>query len=88
MARTCCSTRCWLRSALFTYAQLKDDAARLRKSVSMVIWLIVTMAAPIALALFLTAPDLILLVYGDTLAAGGAQLAPAGDRGAAAADMG
>ena len=53
------------RSALFTYAQLKDDAVRLRKSVSMVIWLIVTMAAPIALALFLTAPDLILLVYGE-----------------------
>ena len=40
-----------LRSALFTYAQLRDDAARLRKSVSMVIWLIVSMGAPIALAL-------------------------------------
>jgi PST family polysaccharide transporter len=53
------------RSALFTYAQLKDDAVRLRKSVSMVIWLIVTMAAPIALALFVSAPDLILLVYGE-----------------------
>lgn len=53
------------RSALFTYAQLKDDAARLRKSVAMVLWLIVAMAAPIALALFLTAPDLILLVYGE-----------------------
>lgn len=54
-----------VRSALFTYAQIKDDAARLRKSVSMVLWLIVTMAAPIALALFLTAPDLILLIYGE-----------------------
>jgi lipopolysaccharide exporter len=37
----------------------------LRKSVSMVIWLIVSMAAPIALALLLTAPDLILLLYGE-----------------------
>lgn len=53
------------RSALFTYAQIKDDAARLRKSVAMVLWLIVSMAAPIALALLLTAPDLILLVYGE-----------------------
>jgi PST family polysaccharide transporter len=53
------------RSALFTYAQLKDDAARLRKSVAMVLWLIVSMAAPIALALLLAAPDLILLVYGE-----------------------
>ena len=53
------------RSALFTYAQLKDDAARLRKAVSMVIWLIVSLAAPIGLALWVTAPDLILLVYGE-----------------------
>jgi PST family polysaccharide transporter len=53
------------RSALFTYAQIKDDPARLRKSVSMVIWLIVTMGAPIALALAIAAPDLILLLYGE-----------------------
>lgn len=54
-----------LRSALFTYAQLRDDAARLRKSVSMVIWLIVSMGAPIALALAIAAPDLVRLLYGD-----------------------
>jgi PST family polysaccharide transporter len=54
-----------VRSALFTYAQIKDDVQRLRKSVAMVIWLIVSMAAPIALALLLAAPDLILLVYGE-----------------------
>lgn len=54
-----------MRSALFTYAQLRDDTARLRKSVSMVIWLIVSMGAPIALALALAAPDLILLLYGE-----------------------
>lgn len=53
------------RSALFTYAQIKDDAARLRKSVAMVIWLIVTTGAPIALALALAAPDLVLLAYGE-----------------------
>jgi PST family polysaccharide transporter len=53
------------RSALFTYAQIKDDAVRLRKSVSMVIWLIVSTGAPIALALAVAAPDLILLAYGE-----------------------
>lgn len=53
------------RSALFTYAQIKDDAARLRKSVSMVVWLILSMGAPIALALAIAAPDLILLAYGE-----------------------
>lgn len=53
------------RSALFTYAQIKDDAPRLRKSVSMVVWLIVSMGAPIALALAITAPDLVLLAYGE-----------------------
>lgn len=53
------------RSALFTYAQLKDDTLRLRKSVSMVIWLIVGMATPVALALFVAAPDIVLLMYGE-----------------------
>lgn len=53
------------RSALFTYAQVKDDAARLRKTFSMVAWLTVAMGAPIALALMITGPDLIPLVYGE-----------------------
>jgi PST family polysaccharide transporter len=53
------------RSALFTYAQLKDDTLRLRRSVSMVIWLIVGMATPIALALFVAAPDLVRWLYGE-----------------------
>lgn len=54
-----------LRSALFTYAQLRDDTARLRKSMSMVIWLIISMGAPIALALAISASDLVLLLYGE-----------------------
>jgi PST family polysaccharide transporter len=53
------------RSALFTYAQIKDDTVRLRKSVAMVSWLIVSMGAPIALALAIAAPDLVLLLYGE-----------------------
>jgi PST family polysaccharide transporter len=53
------------RSALFTYAQLKDDTLRLRKSVAMVIWIIISMGAPVALALAIAAPDLVRLLYGE-----------------------
>ncbi len=53
------------RSALFTYAQVKDDAARLRKTFIMVVWLTIGMAAPIALGLAIAGPDLIRVVYGE-----------------------
>ena len=53
------------RSAPFTYAQVKDDTLRLRKSVSMLVWLIMSLGAPIALALAVAAPDFVLLVYGE-----------------------
>lgn len=53
------------RSALFTYANLQGDRARLEKSASMIFWVCVTVATPVTLALFVAAPDLILLVYGE-----------------------
>jgi PST family polysaccharide transporter len=53
------------RSALFTYARLRDDAERLQRTVSMLIWLSIGVTMPIALALLLSAPDLVLLVYGE-----------------------
>ncbi len=52
------------RIALYTYAHLQDDMIRLQKSVSLVIWLIVMLALPLALAIFLAAPDIIVLLYG------------------------
>ncbi len=52
------------RIALYTYAHLQDDMIRLQKSVAMVIWLIVMLAMPLALAIFLAAPDIIVLLYG------------------------
>lgn len=53
------------RTAFYAYAQLKDDAARLAKTVSMSIWLVTRLALPLALAVFLAAPDLIVLLFGE-----------------------
>jgi O-antigen/teichoic acid export membrane protein len=54
------------RLALYTYARLQDDMARLRKTIEMVLWLIMTLALPLSLAIFLAAPDMIILFYGET----------------------
>ncbi len=53
------------RTAFYTYARLQDDLPRLRKTVTMVLWAIVLLAWPIALIIFVTAPDLIVLLYGE-----------------------
>jgi PST family polysaccharide transporter len=53
------------RAALPTYAKLQDDAARLGKAFGMSLWLILTIATPIALAIFVSAPDFLRLLYGD-----------------------
>lgn len=53
------------RTAFYTYARLQDDLPRLRKTVAMVLWMIVLLAWPIALVIFVTAPDLIRLLYGE-----------------------
>ena len=53
------------RTAYYTYARLKDDPERLEKSASMVFWTIAMLGVPLALALFVSAPDLITLLYGE-----------------------
>lgn len=53
------------RTALPTYAKLQDDPPRLSKSFGMTLWLILTLATPLALAIFVSAPDLIVLLYGE-----------------------
>ncbi len=53
------------RAAFYTYARLQDDLTRLQKTVTMMLWVITTLALPIALVIFITAPDLIRLLYGD-----------------------
>lgn len=53
------------RVSMPTYAKLQDDPARLGKAFEMSLWLILTVALPLALALFVAAPDFLLLLYGE-----------------------
>jgi PST family polysaccharide transporter len=48
-----------VKITIYTYARLQDDPARLKKAVTMSFWLITSLGLPIALALFVAAPDLI-----------------------------
>ncbi|HHY57775.1 MAG TPA: oligosaccharide flippase family protein [Chloroflexi bacterium] len=52
------------RAAVFTYSQLRDDHERLQRSSTMLLWISANVATPVALALFLSAPDLVLLLFG------------------------
>jgi PST family polysaccharide transporter len=53
------------RVSLATYAKLQNDPPRLAKSFEMSLWLILTLATPLALALFVAAPDFLILLYGE-----------------------
>lgn len=53
------------RTAFYTYARLQADLPRLRKAVAMVSWIVILLSWPIALIIFVTAPDLIRLLYGE-----------------------
>ncbi len=52
-------------SAYYTYSRLQNDSIRLQKSVSMIFWICANIALPIALALVISAPDFIRLLYGE-----------------------
>lgn len=53
------------RSAFYTYARLQNDPVRLKKTVTMTVWLITTLALPLAVGIFASAPDLVRLLYGE-----------------------
>jgi len=53
------------RTSLPTYAKLQNDLPRLTKAFEMSLWLILMAALPIALAIFIAAPDFLRLLYGD-----------------------
>ncbi len=53
------------RTVFYTYSRLQDDQPRLQKTARMVLWIIVLLAVPLALAIFISAPDLIHLIYGE-----------------------
>lgn len=52
------------RTTFYTYARIQSDRARLQKTMNMVLWMIMLLALPLALAVFITAPDLIAFLYG------------------------
>lgn len=53
------------RTSFFAYARLQDDRARLSKTLEMTLWIITTLALPMALVIFVTAPDLIVFLIGE-----------------------
>jgi O-antigen/teichoic acid export membrane protein len=53
------------RAALSTYAALQNDVPRLSKAFDLTLWVIVSVATPLALALFVTAPDFVVLFFGE-----------------------
>jgi PST family polysaccharide transporter len=53
------------RSVFFTYSKLQDEPLLLQKTVTMVLWAITTITFPVALTVFVVAPDLLLFLYGD-----------------------
>jgi len=53
------------RIAYYIYARLQDDRVRLEKALSMIFWGIGQTAFPVAMAVFVVAPDLILFLYGE-----------------------
>jgi len=53
------------RVSLPFYARLQDDPARLGRAFEMTLWLIATVALPLALAIFATAPDFVRLLFGE-----------------------
>jgi lipopolysaccharide exporter len=54
-----------LHPAFYTYARLQDDRPRLEKSATMVTWAIGMVAVPLAIAVFIAAPEIIALLYGE-----------------------
>ncbi|MDW8396707.1 MAG: oligosaccharide flippase family protein, partial [Anaerolineae bacterium] len=53
------------RAAVFTYSQLQGDIQRLQRSATMMLWLSFNVAIPVTLMLFISAPDLVRLLFGE-----------------------
>ncbi len=53
------------RTVFYTYAKLQSDTARLSRAFTMTLWLITASAIPLALVIFATASDLVILLYGE-----------------------
>lgn len=52
------------RTAFYAYSRLQNDLARLTKTATMSLWIVTMLAVPLALAIFVSADDLILFLFG------------------------
>lgn len=52
------------RTAFYAYSRLQNDAVRLTKTAMMSLWIVTTLAVPIALAVFVSADDLVVFLFG------------------------
>ncbi len=52
------------RTAFYAYSRLQNDIVRLTKTATMSLWIVTTLAVPIALAIFVGADELILFLFG------------------------
>lgn len=53
------------RTAFYAYSHLQNDLARLTRTVTMSLWLITTLALPVAIGIFVASDDLVLLLFGE-----------------------
>ncbi len=53
------------RTAFYTYARLQDDRPRLEKTATMLTWAVGMVAVPLAIAVFIAARDIVVLLYGE-----------------------
>lgn len=57
------------RTAFYAYSRLQDDPVRLTRTAMMSLWIVTTVAVPIALAIFVTADSLVSFLFGSRWAA-------------------
>lgn len=53
------------RTAFYAYSRLQNDLVRLTRTAQMSLWIVTTVAVPIALAVFVSADDLVLFLFGE-----------------------
>ncbi len=53
-----------MRTVFYAYSRLQNDMPRLTKTAAMSLWIVTTFAVPIALAIFVSADELILFLFG------------------------
>lgn len=53
------------RTAFYAYSRLQNDVVRLTKTATMSLWIVTILALPLALAIFVSADDLVLFLFGE-----------------------